>query len=75
MKESNSIIDPFMSFADPDMLFDNQVLTIKGTARLLKYSQKTVYRLARSGEIPCKRVGREYRFLLSDLIDWMKGAK
>jgi excisionase family DNA binding protein len=54
-------------------IFENQILTLRETASLLKFSSKTVYRMAQAGDLPFKKVGREYRFLLSQLIDWMKG--
>lgn len=55
-------------------LFENQVLTVKDAAKFLRFSQKTIYRLVGTGEIPHKRIGSEIRFFLPELLDWMKGV-
>ncbi len=31
----------------------------------------TIYKLARSGEIPAMRVGREWRFVHRNVIEWV----
>lgn len=54
-------------------LFENQVLTVKDAAKLLRVTTKTIYKKVRLGEIPHKKVGSEIRFLLPQLIRWLKG--
>ena len=39
---------------------DNELLTIKEAASLLKTSKFTIYRLMRHGEFPCIRMGRRF---------------
>lgn len=51
----------------------NQVLNSQEAATFLKISNKSLYRLVNTGLIPCRRVGRQTRFLLSELMEWMKG--
>lgn len=46
-----------------------QVLDAAGAAVLLKVSTKTVLKLARAGELPARKVGREWRFETSALLD------
>jgi excisionase family DNA binding protein len=41
-----------------------------GPATLLGVSTTTIYNLARKGEIPATRVGREWRFARATLIQW-----
>jgi excisionase family DNA binding protein len=53
--------------------FDNQILTVKEVAKLLKLSTKTIYKRVSHGEIPHKKIGDEIRFLLPELMSWMKG--
>ena len=53
--------------------FENQVLTVKEAAKLLRVTTKTIYKKVRHGEIPHKKVGSEIRFLLPQLIRWLKG--
>jgi excisionase family DNA binding protein len=45
----------------------NPLLTIDETAKLLRLSHATVRRLARSGELPALRFGRQWRVELSEL--------
>jgi excisionase family DNA binding protein len=51
----------------------DQVLDASGAALLLKVSTKTVLRLARAGELPARKVGREWRFETSALLDHVAG--
>ncbi len=54
-------------------IFQNQILTVREVAKFLKLSTKTVYKRVSSGEIPHKKIGDEIRFLLPELMSWMKG--
>lgn len=57
-----------------EVIFENQVLTSVEAAEFLKCSTKKLYRLIETHGLPCKRIGNEYRFLVSDLVGWMKGG-
>jgi|SaaInlStandDraft_6_1057023.scaffolds.fasta_scaffold289105_1 excisionase family DNA binding protein len=46
------------------------VLTATEAGEYLKMHTKTVCRLARDGNIPAKKVGKEWRFLRSVLDRW-----
>lgn len=47
------------------------MLDAAGAAGLLKVSTKTVLKLARLGELPARKVGREWRFERSALLDYV----
>jgi len=47
---------------------DKEILDVEGAAILLGVSPTTIYNLARKGEIPATRVGREWRFARSNLL-------
>ena len=49
----------------------NEVLTAREAAEMLKLHPNTVKLRANRGEIPHKRVGRSYRFLRSQLLEWL----
>jgi excisionase family DNA binding protein len=53
---------------------DKEILDIEGAADVLGVSKTTIYKLAREGTIPATRVGREWRFSRSNLIDWIKNG-
>ena len=50
------------------------VLTPAQLAELLQVDEKTVRDLARRGEIPARKVGREWRFSRRAVLDWLGGA-
>lgn len=47
------------------------VLTLSEAARFVRVSQKTLRQMARSGRLPCQKVGRAWRFLRSALENWL----
>ena len=53
---------------------DKEILDIEGAADVLGVSKTTIYKLARDGTIPATRVGREWRFSRSNLVDWIKNG-
>lgn len=50
---------------------DKEILDVEGAALILGVSSTTIYNLARKGEIPATRVGREWRFSRSNLVQWV----
>ena len=50
------------------------VLTPPQLADLLQVDEKTVRELARRGEIPARKLGREWRFSRRAVLDWLGGA-
>jgi excisionase family DNA binding protein len=50
---------------------DEEILDVAGAARVLGVSTRTVYNLARKGEIPAMRIGREWRFARKNLVEWV----
>jgi excisionase family DNA binding protein len=50
------------------------ILTTDEAADLLRVSSKTVLALARDGELPGTKVGRAWRFLRTDLLDYVHGG-
>ena len=47
-------------------------MTVGEVAAYLKVHPKTFYGLAKRKELPSFRIGREYRFRLSDIDKWMR---
>ena len=48
-----------------------EVLDVVGAARVLGVSKWLVLRLARKGDIPGRKIGREWRFRLTNLLRWL----
>ncbi len=46
-------------------------LTVKDVASLLKVNEKTIYRWLKKGEIPVYKIGEQYRFNRSELLEWV----
>jgi excisionase family DNA binding protein len=53
---------------------DEEILDVDGAARVLGVSTRTIYNLARQGNIPAMRVGREWRFARRNLIEWVTNS-
>ncbi|MCP2013784.1 excisionase family DNA binding protein [Deinococcus sp. HSC-46F16] len=52
----------------------DEVLTLEELAAYLKVSETTAYALVRSGDIPGRKVGREWRFLKARVVEWLMQA-
>lgn len=52
-----------------------EILTLEETARYLRVSGQTVYNMIRDGRIKASKVGREWRFLRSDIESYLGGAE
>lgn len=53
---------------------DNDILNADGAAKVLGVSKGLLLRLAREGIVPGKKLGREWRFLRSDLRRTLSGG-
>lgn len=49
----------------------NELLTSDEASEFLRISKTTLYKLARDGEIPAHKIGREWRFLKNVLLEWV----
>jgi len=45
-------------------------LSVRDSARLLKVSEKTIYRWVKQGTLPAYRVNEQYRFNRAELLEW-----
>jgi excisionase family DNA binding protein len=50
----------------------DDVLTLKEVANYLKVTERTIYRLVAERKIPAFKVGRSWRFRLSEIDAWIK---
>jgi excisionase family DNA binding protein len=55
------------------MATDKDILTIEEAAEYLQLGKLSIYKLARSGKIPHKKVLNKYRFVKEDLKKWVQG--
>jgi PTS system nitrogen regulatory IIA component len=46
---------------------NSEVLTVQEVADYLRVDIRTVYRLAKRGDIPCIKIGRQWRFNRDDI--------
>ncbi len=49
-----------------------ELMTATETCRFLKITQRTLYRYLRSRQIPAFKLGKEWRFVRSDLEQWIR---
>lgn len=52
---------------------DKRLLDVEDQARMLNISERGLYRLARSGEIPFHRVGGQLRFDPDEVLEATRG--
>jgi excisionase family DNA binding protein len=50
---------------------EGDVLTIAEAARLLRVGESTVRELAARGEVPGRKLGRQWRFSRRALLEWL----
>jgi excisionase family DNA binding protein len=48
------------------------LFSAKEAASYLRMHVKTLQRMAREGRVPCARIGKHWRFRLSDLDHWVR---
>ena len=53
----------------PELLI-NDILTAQEAAEVLKLPLKRIIVLARRGELPAKKLGKEWRFKASEIVKW-----
>ena len=49
----------------------DEILTVSQVSKLLKLHQRTIYKLVRNGMIPGRRVGKKWRFLRSEIMNFL----
>jgi excisionase family DNA binding protein len=52
-----------------------EILTPRETAEYLNIHVRTIYRLAKNGDIPCRKVGGSWRFKKEALDQWLSGGE
>jgi len=54
-----------------DQALKEKILTLDEAAQLLRLHPEVLRRKARKGEIPAAKVGRQWRFRLQRLLEWL----
>jgi excisionase family DNA binding protein len=52
-------------------IVDDEILTVSQVSKLLKLHPRTIYKLVRHGMIPGRRVGKKWRFLRSEIMNFL----
>ncbi|BCA56215.1 DNA-binding protein [Nitrospira sp. KM1] len=50
----------------------SELMTAEETCQYLKITQRTLYRYLQSRQIPAFKLGKEWRFVRSDLEQWIR---
>jgi len=79
-KEQRRILDEIIRDSEALGLYDldaprPEVLGVEGAARFLGFHPYTIREKARAGQIPGRKVGREWRFTRRQLLDWLEGGE
>ena len=54
---------------------DRVVLTTKQACEYLQITRLTLYKLIKEGKIKCNKLGKDYRFIKSDLDKLVRGEE
>jgi len=57
------------------MIPDKDVLTAAEVANIIDVELITVQRMAKRGDIPARKVGRQWRFLTEEIVNWLRGEE
>ncbi|MBI5967400.1 MAG: helix-turn-helix domain-containing protein [Deltaproteobacteria bacterium] len=52
-----------------------EILTPQDAAKYLSVHVRTIYRLAKKGEIPGRKIGGSWRFKKNTLDEWLSGRE
>jgi len=52
-----------------------RLLSVEELAEYLQLSTKTVYRMLRRGQVPCYRVGNQWRFRKETIDAWLENEQ
>ena len=50
----------------------SELMTVSETCRYLKITTRTLYRYIQNRQIPAFKLGKEWRFVRSDLEQWIR---
>ena len=59
----------------PTPMPEREILNIDGAAAFLGVSVKTFSKVLREGDVPGRKVGREWKFSRQALIDWVSASR
>lgn len=51
---------------------DEKALTVKQVAEYLQVNERTIYKLAQTGKMPCFRVAGTWRFWKREIDEWTR---
>jgi len=54
---------------------NDEIIKLKDVVALLKVGEKTVYSMAKSGELPAFKVRGQWRFSKKDIDEWIEKQK
>ena len=58
-----------------DVSFPPLLLKVRDAARTLTLSERKLWALTNSGDVPCVRIGRAVRYSPADLVNWIDEKK
>lgn len=51
---------------------EDQILNVEEVCKMLNISRSALYKYMREGRIPCRKIGRDNRFIKSEIIKSLK---
>ncbi|MBM4350276.1 MAG: helix-turn-helix domain-containing protein [Deltaproteobacteria bacterium] len=64
------------AFRNPQSeIYFREILTPREAAEYLSIHVRTIYRLAKNRDIPCRKIGGSWRFKKDALDEWLSGRE
>ena len=73
-RQGEAKMDKYSELRTPNSeLRTKEIMTPREAAEYLSIHVRTIYRLVKNGEIPCRKVGGSWRFKKYALDEWLSG--
>lgn len=66
---------PHIHISKADQVDDSSAMTVREVASYLNVDEKTIYRLAKRGDLPGFKVAGTWRFKKRDIDEWIERQK
>ena len=71
-KVRDTLLDTYVAKTGGEREAISELMTAEETCRYLKITSRTLYRYLHNHQIPAFKLGKEWRFVRSDLEQWIR---
>lgn len=75
MNDRMKIMENNVAPKQPEISDERELMTTSEVSKMLKVARITVYRMAKRGDIPCYRNGKNLLFYKDEITEWVENSK